>query len=163
MKERNKMKKTVLPMALPGKPKRTRLWLVVVVVVLVMVSAAILFWPYSKPSPNATPSSQPTSENAGQEHLVGRWLRSDGTYVLEIRKALPDGLLEAAYYNPNPIHVGRARWEKKGGNLTVMVELRDVNYPGSTYTLTLAADNLAGNYYQAVNGVNYPVEFVRER
>jgi hypothetical protein len=36
----------------------------------------------------------------------------------------------------------------------VVVELRDVNYPGSTYTLTYdpGTDRLTGTYYQAVAG-----------
>jgi hypothetical protein len=52
---------------------------------------------------------------------------------------------------------------KAGGNLGVFVELRDVNYPGSTYTLTYqpATDRLAGTYFHAVSGQNMDVEFSR--
>jgi len=45
------------------------------------------------------------------------------------------------------------------------VELRDVNYPGSTYTLNYLPDRdiLAGDYYQAVQGLTFYVEFVRKK
>ena len=39
----------------------------------------------------------------------------------------------------------------EGGALKLFIELRDVGYPGSTYTLTYlpAGDRLTGVYYQA--------------
>lgn len=51
------------------------------------------------------------------------------------------------------------------GALRVFVELRDVNYPGSTYTLTYdpANDLLAGLYYQAVERQRFDVMFARQR
>ncbi len=98
------------------------------------------------------------------DHLKGRWQRTDGGYIIEIGAAYSDGKLDAAYFNPNPIHVGRAGWNLNGKNLEVSIELRDVNYPGSTYTLIYQKDQdrLIGVYYQAVNAVNYDVEFIRE-
>ncbi len=76
-----------------------------------------------------------------------------------------DGTLNAQYFNPNPINVGKANWEESHGNLTITVELRDVNYPGSTYTLSYLPDRdvLAGDYFQAVQGATFYVEFVREK
>ena len=46
----------------------------------------------------------------------------------------------------------------------MFIELRDVNYPGSTYTLTYdpATDQLSGNYFQAVRRENFDVVFVRQ-
>ena len=43
------------------------------------------------------------------------------------------------------------------------IELRDVNYPGSTYTLTydLASDQLKGIYFQAAEQQRFEVAFVR--
>lgn len=98
-------------------------------------------------------------------HLAGRWQRTDGGYMLEIRQSTPDGRLDVAYYNPDPIHVSRAKWAEKDGDYFVMVELQDVNYPGSTYGLQYFPedDRLAGTYYQAVEGNTYDVEFERER
>lgn len=97
--------------------------------------------------------------------LVGRWLRPDGGYILEIRSATTDGKLDVGYYNPKSIHVARAEWVEKDGKLYVMAELQDVNYPGSTYGLEylVGQDKLAGTYYQAVEKSTYDVEFVREK
>ena len=97
--------------------------------------------------------------------LVGRWQRPDGGYILEIRSALPNGKLDAGYFNPNPIHIGRAEWVVKDKKLYVLVELQDTNYPGSTYGLEYrpATDVLVGNYFQAVEQSNYDVEFIREK
>ena len=40
--------------------------------------------------------------------LIGRWLRPDGGYVIDIRKIHADGKMDAGYYNPQPINVSRA-------------------------------------------------------
>ena len=97
--------------------------------------------------------------------LVGRWLRPDGGYILEIRGASPDGKLDLGYFNPNPIHVARAEWVMKDNKLYVLAELQDVNYPGSTYGLEyiVGTDHLVGTYYQAVEKSTFDVEFVREK
>jgi hypothetical protein len=41
------------------------------------------------------------------------------------------------------------------------VELQDVNYPGSRYTLIFNVEKkqLIGNYFQATQGVDYEVSF----
>ena len=103
-------------------------------------------------------------DNAGQERLVGRWLRPDGGYILEIRSATSDGKLDAGYFNPNPIHVAHAEWRSKDGKLAMLVELRDVNYPGSTYRLLFDAgqDVLEGTYFQAMEQQMFDVSFVRK-
>jgi hypothetical protein len=105
------------------------------------------------------------ADEVGAERLVGRWLRPDGGYVLEIRAAQTDGRLEAAYLNPRPITVARAEWHREGGRLRVFVELRDVNYPGSTHALSFLPDQdrLVGAYFQAVQQQTFDVEFVRQR
>jgi hypothetical protein len=97
--------------------------------------------------------------------LTGDWLRTDGGKTIRINNATPDGKLDAEYFNPKPIHVGRAGWLVKEKSLIVFVELQDVNYPGSLYTLEYfpAEDELAGIYYQAVDKENYEVEFVRQK
>jgi hypothetical protein len=99
------------------------------------------------------------------ERLVGRWIRPDGGYVLEIRSAQADGKLDAAYLNPRSIKVSRAEWRREEGRLLVFVELRDVNYPGSTYNLRFMPDkdSLVGAYYQAVQKQTFDVEFVRQK
>jgi uncharacterized protein (DUF2147 family) len=112
-------------------------------------------------------AQQPPSEAAKPlpafEKLKGRWLRDTGGYIVEIRGVEPGGKMDAAYFNPRSIHVGKAEASQKGGAVQVFIGLRDVNYPGSTYTLTYDAktDRLVGRYYQAVAGETFDVFFVR--
>jgi len=113
-------------------------------------------------------AGQPTAQSAEQpdpQRLVGRWVRPDGGYVLDVREVRKDGSLKAAYFNPRPINVAKAEWRQKDGTLTVFVELRDVNYPGSTYTMQYdpASDRLKGAYFQAVEKQTFAIEFVRAR
>ncbi len=95
--------------------------------------------------------------------LAGKWLRADGGYVLELADVGFGGTLTASYRNPNPINVSRAAWRLEEGLVIVFVELQDVNYPGSTYTLAYFPDRdaLAGYYYQAAQGQSYEVVFER--
>lgn len=95
--------------------------------------------------------------------LKGRWVRPDGGYVVEIHGVDGSGNLDAVYLNPNPIHVAKAQASSSGMETRVFIELRDVNYPGSTYTLTYdpAADQLKGSYYQAVEQETYEIYFER--
>jgi len=95
--------------------------------------------------------------------LEGRWVRPDGGYVLELRDIRKNGDLKAAYFNPRPINVARARAGIKNGTITLLVELRDVNYPGSLYRLQYdpATDTLKGTYFQAVEKQTFHIEFVR--
>ena len=106
-----------------------------------------------------TPSPPPTDI----QRLEGRWVRPDGGYVLELRDIGKDGSVAAAYFNPRPIRVFKAQAAGKDGTLTLFVELRDVNYPGSTYRLKYdaASDRLKGTYFQAVQRQTFEVEFVR--
>jgi hypothetical protein len=106
-----------------------------------------------------------STEKAKPDHLVGRWLRPDGGYILEIRSTSSDGKLDVSYLNPNPIHVAKAAWVVKEGKHYVLVELQDDNYPGSTYGLEYiqSQDRLSGTYFQAVEKNTYDVEFVREQ
>jgi hypothetical protein len=95
--------------------------------------------------------------------LISRWQRTDGGYVIEIRRVATDGTMEAAYFNPRPINVSQAKASVFKGYLKVEVELRDTGYPGSSYTLLYdpAKDALLGLYYQAVQKQNFDVVFVR--
>jgi uncharacterized protein (DUF2147 family) len=97
------------------------------------------------------------------EKLVGRWLRPDGGYVIEIQRIGPNGKLDAGYFNPRPINVSKAKASVEGGEIKVFVELYDERYPGSTYDLTydLRSDVLLGTYFQAAIRQNFDVVFVR--
>lgn len=108
----------------------------------------------------ATEGKEPVAQYA---RLKGRWQRPDGGYLLEIKAVADDGAMDAAYFNPRPIHVGSAQAMHQDGRLYVMVKLQDVNYPGSTYRLMYdpTKDRLIGTYYQAVARETYRVLFVR--
>lgn len=76
-----------------------------------------------------------------------------------------DGMLKAAYFNSRPINVSRAELKRRGDTLTVYIELRDVNYPGSKYSLQYdpKTDRLIGTYFQAIQQEAYNVEFMRAK
>ena len=104
-----------------------------------------------------------TTTNPASGKLKGKWLRPDGGYILEIRGVDADGKMDAGYFNPRPINVAKAKALQDGETVKVFIELRDVNYPGSTYTLTYDPknDGLKGDYFQAVNKEHFDVVFVR--
>ena len=109
---------------------------------------------------------QGTEENKGfsaARQLEGRWLREDGGYVLDLQDIRPDGSLKAFYFNPRNINVHVANWKFEDERLLLYVELRDVNYPGSNYTLMFRAsqDLLWGSYFLAVQKQTMDVNFVR--
>ena len=97
------------------------------------------------------------------QNLVGRWIRPDGGYILEIRNVDSNGILESAYFNPRPIHVSQARLTFVNKAPQVFIELRDAGYPGATYALIYhpKQDVLAGLYYQPKVGQSFEVIFVR--
>jgi hypothetical protein len=109
---------------------------------------------------NALASAQAQS---GFEELKGRWVRTDGGYVIEIRAVDAAGRMQAAYYNPNPITVSQAEAARLGAAVTVLIELRAPGYPGSTYTLVhdATSDQLKGIYHHAGLQKNFEVVFVR--
>lgn len=96
--------------------------------------------------------------------MMGRWLRTDGGYVLELRSPDLSGVVEAGYFNPKPIRVSRAIWMQGAGGFQVAVELNDVGYPGSTYLLSYDAklDRLVGKYTQPAMQQSFDIEFVRQ-
>jgi hypothetical protein len=100
---------------------------------------------------------------SGTEKLPGKWLRTEGGYVIEIRSVASDGTMDAGYYNPRPINVSEAKVTQDKDRLNLFIELRDTNYPGSTYTLEYDRDNdvLRGIYFQALQKQSFPVTFVR--
>ncbi|WP_289020541.1 hypothetical protein [Desulfobacter postgatei] len=114
--------------------------------------------------------TQPVNKDAAADSfninlLLGMWERSDGSYVLEIKDVRNNGTLTASYYNPKSINVSRSQWQQGSDALYLLVELRDVNYPGSTYTLRYDAgtDRLVGKYFQAMDKITYDIEFLRKK
>jgi hypothetical protein len=95
--------------------------------------------------------------------LIGRWIRKDGGYVIEIRSIDANGKMDADYYNPRPINVSVAEASKDNNIVKVFIELRDVGYPGSTYSLAyIPSENmLIGIYYQAKLDQTFEVIFIK--
>jgi hypothetical protein len=95
--------------------------------------------------------------------LTGRWQRPDGGYILDVKSVAVDGSMDVAYSNPRSIRVAKAEAWRDGDAMKAFIELRDVNYPGSTYTLTYepTSDQLKGIYYQAAEKQRFEVAFVR--
>jgi hypothetical protein len=147
--------------------------LLVAVLAASMLSACGKKEASSPPAPLATPppaalnaTNAPTpvvKPGANFEKLKGRWLRPDGGYLVDIRGVDETGKMDASYFNPKPINVSKAEAFLKGGVATVFIELRDVNYPGSTYTLAYDPENdqLRGIYFQALQQQTFEVAFVR--
>jgi hypothetical protein len=144
--------------------KRTLMFLPFLVLAFGCIAGTV--WPLAgTASAQGGKSSRQSTGDKDVERLIGRWVRSDGGYMLELREFREGGSLDAAYFNPRPIKVFQAVWTQKGGKISVLVELRDVNYPGSTYNLEYdaKADRLKGTYFQAVEKQIYDVQFVRAR
>jgi hypothetical protein len=110
-------------------------------------------------------STAQSAPDGDEKRLIGGWVRPDGGYILELKGIGKDGNLQATYFNPRPINVARAYVTRKDGRLMVFIELRDINYPGSTYNLQYdsASDRLKGTYFQAVEKQTFNVEFARSK
>lgn len=139
--------------------KRPRFLIALVVLGVVAAVAAAVFF-FSGESSRPLPEQAATAD---YQALMGRWVRPDGGYVLEIRNINPDGTLDARYFNPRPIHISRAEVSQRGQAASLFVELRDTGYPGCTYTLLFdpREDSLKGIYYQAAVRESYEIVFVR--
>lgn len=111
-------------------------------------------------------SAADTSQSLGkvyEQRLLGRWVRPDGGYVIDVRAVQAGGNLDVAYFNPKSIHVSRAEWRSEEGILSVFIELNDKNYPGATYKLRYYPDSeqLAGDYTQPLVQQTFDIYFVR--
>ena len=96
-------------------------------------------------------------------NLIGSWRRVDGGYIIDIQRIDANGQMRAAYYNPKSIHVSRAEASLNHGVLSIFIELKDVGYPGSAYTLSYhpRQNILSGVYFQAVLKQTFEVVFAR--
>ena len=135
---------------------------IILISTLAVISIIILIFFITK---NGVENRSSNRDTADKSILVGDWIRTDASYLIKISKVYNDGSLEAQYFNPKSINVESAIWEESYGNLKVTIVLRDVNYPGSKYTLNYLPDRdiLTGDYFQAVQGLNFYVEFFRNQ
>jgi hypothetical protein len=119
----------------------------------------------SGPSSTGLAKNDESSQEASPDFsfLKGRWRRPDGGYVIDIKDVDFTGKMDAAYFNPNPIHVAKAEATGEAGATTLFIELRDAGYPGCTYTLTYdpQTGQLRGVYFQAAMQQKFDVVFFR--
>jgi hypothetical protein len=166
-----------------GAPHRPRLSRVLTLFGIVAVAAALVWMTWRRdpapagattpaggagPAAVGTPSTAP-AVTAGDtpsrfRPLLGEWLRPDGGYVLTVTGVAADGRAAVSYLNPRPIRVAKAEARREGDLVGLFVKLDDVGYPGSTYNLgyDAASGQLKGLYYQAAQGQEYEVVFVRQ-
>lgn len=100
-----------------------------------------------------------------QRLLVGEWSRTETPCQIKITEVLDNGKLELTYFNLKAINTGKTYWLIKGTFLSLYVELLDENNPGSYYKLNYNSerDVLVGDYFEVIDGITYPVEFVRTK
>lgn len=157
----------------PPAPRRQSLFVKGLAIALLLAAIALVaLVRVPRPLPPPAPAPAPPATNAPAvaaqaapdvRQVLGRWLRPDGGYVLELSSVQADGKLEAAYANPRPIRVARAEVTATSGRPRVFIELRDTGYPGCTYQLAYdaQADQLKGVYFQAALQQEFDVVFVR--
>jgi hypothetical protein len=118
-----------------------------------------------QPVPESAATNAPAPIKPEFAKLPGKWERADGDYLVEIKAVDGSGKLDVGYFNPKPINVSRAAAFQKEGATQVFIELRDVNYPGCTYSLTYdpKTDQLYGQYFQASMQQTFDVTFARTK
>jgi len=136
------------------RKKKKNIYLVYLFIIIIPVAYYFLF----------IMNSDEISRKDANKYLVGSWLRTDGAYTITITEVKEDGLIDATYFNPDPINVGKAGWKIREKVLQVYVLLDDVNYPGSVYELNYnkEQDILTGTYYQATMKQTYEVSFRKQ-
>jgi hypothetical protein len=172
-RKKKKRKSSRKPVQAPPKKRFPVIWVSSIIgvavgaAILVMINLRSNGQDQASKSNALVPEAQSNAaldKDQGFENLIGRWLRPDGGYIIEIRSIRTDGRMDAAYLNPRPINVARAEASWKNGNQEVFIELQDTGYPGSTYTLDYnpAQDVFTGVYFQAAMEQAFEVVFVRQ-
>ena len=117
-----------------------------------------------EPEASASPKTRDATVASDFQKLIGQWIRPDGGYILDIQSVGPDGKIEMAYLNPQPIHVSKAQAAMKSAQMNLFIELQDRNYPGNYYTLTFdsQSNRLIGVYHHLGLNQDFDVYFVRK-
>jgi hypothetical protein len=154
------------PTAASRRSRRTTiLALVVAALAVVIVGFLASSRPGGAPGGQSPTPPVPTTPEPPSLYgaLLGRWARTDGDYLLEVRAVDGTGKAQVNYFNPRPVHVARAEARREGEQCTLVVVLEDVGYPGSCYTLhySPADKRLSGEYYQAALQETFEVSFTR--
>ena len=105
---------------------------------------------------------QKLNSEIAADTVLGRWLRPDGNYVIQINSIDKNNQIDAQYFNPNPIKIARAELIADN-NLRIFIEFDDEGYKGSSYDLIYdpVNDALTGKYFQATYGQTYQIGFIR--
>jgi len=158
-------KRTTCIEAKIGKPIQSLSIAVVIVVFLMLCNGSLGTKTVFAETMDGT-QAEPRNEVGVTDYqsIVGRWVRQDYPYVIDIEKTDALGALTAHYYNPKRINVESARVKNDAGILIVEVVLRDKSYKGSRYTLNYKPmlKLLEGQYYHARSGQSLAVSFRRE-
>ena len=172
MSTRRKKRRHVSRKPAPTSSKRRFpvIWVALGSVGLAIAAGIFLYYLQSADSHQATATTagESSSEKVALplkddqfRNLIGRWRRVDGGYIIDIRRIGANGQMDVAYYNPKSIHISRAEASLKKEAQYIFIELQDVGYPGSTYTLMYRPqqDILAGFYFQAAVKQTFEVVF----
>lgn len=135
--------------------KSNNKWGIVLIFFIIIVLPAIWFLFLNKES----------DISAVSEKLTGKWARADGPYTIEITSVNEDGVLELAYFNPNPIAGAKGSWRMEDNELSIFVVLDDIAYQGSKYELIYneRSKNLVGLFYQAKVKQTFDVYFTKNK
>lgn len=141
----------------------------VIIIILISCIGLWLQFGYKDDKPKAElKDTSPTAEKnrIPAEKLLGKWVRKNGGYVLEVSKILENNQVKAAYFNPQKkINVSKSDYSYEDKTLVLFVELNDAGYPGSYYKLKYFAekDELYGSYFQATQKLTYEVNFAKSK
>ena len=106
-RKKKKRKTGRKPVPAPSRPRFSLIWIISIVLGLAIASSFITYTLRQTDTGPATPSAtgEPKTRISGDfDKLIGRWRRTDGGYIIEVRGIDANGRMDAAYYNPAQIN-----------------------------------------------------------
>ena len=148
-----------------GRLRRAAVAAGVLVAIVSVVGLGVWEWLWNDIDDTISASVAERAPGSELGRLAGRWRRSDGAYILEVRAVDDRGTLDAVSLEATSIEETRGMVWRDGATTTLFVALHHVDAPGSAYTLTYdpARDDLEGTYYDAARQQEIPVVFSRAR